>query len=98
MFRTPRRLSAGALASFALLGIIVSPARAQNPYATYAPLYESPYGGYLRGGAEVIRAQGQFLVQKQQAYSMYTEDQRNRIKLRRERVEQWLWERENLPT
>jgi hypothetical protein len=96
MFRVPTPLQTASLTF--ILGSIVSTTHAQTPYVTYAPFYETPYGGYLHGAADVIRAQANFMVQNQQAYSMYTEDQKARIKLRRERIEQWLWERESVPT
>src|SRR5262245_42591633 len=46
-----------------------------DPYQTLIPSFPSdywgftsdPYGGYLQGGAAVIRAQGQFLVYQQVA-------------------------------
>src|SRR5438132_1022105 len=41
-----------------------------SPYATYPGYYADPYGGYLSGAADVINAQGQFLVNTQQAYRM----------------------------
>lgn len=98
MIRMPKPLHTRAIVSSLLLGSVVSPACAQSPYVTYAPLYAGPYGGYMYGAAAVINAQGRFQVETQQAYAMYTEDQRARIRLRRERIEQWLWERDNLPT
>src|SRR5436305_791238 len=45
---------------------ITTPVYATNPYAGY----KGRYGGYLSGGADVINAQGQFMVSTQQAYQM----------------------------
>src|SRR5437660_1338467 len=41
-----------------------------SPYPYYPGSYYDPYGGYLSGAADVINAQGQFLVKTQQAYQM----------------------------
>src|SRR5437667_8617396 len=97
-------LGTAAWISCALIGSSVSPTWAQvlAPYSTYGPSYQSygqdPYGGYLHGAADVIRAQGQFLIQTQEAYLKYQEFRSAKIGVRRKQLEQWLWERENLPT
>jgi hypothetical protein len=93
------------LLGMALLGYAVTGAQAQvgNPYANPAVVYVSPYGYRydpwgLHGAADVIRAQGDFLVKQQQAYKMKEEVLQERIVTRRKKQEQWLWERANLPT
>ena len=79
-----------------------------NPYATspgYGDSY-SPYGygnydlygGYLRGGADVINAQGRFLVNRQQAYSTREQVRSERIANRRKMFDEYLYEREKTPT
>ncbi|HLJ95028.1 MAG TPA: hypothetical protein VKU02_17765 [Gemmataceae bacterium] len=98
------RFRTAALLGFVLLGPFCTSSRAQvpGPYSTYGPAYQAyghdPYGGYLHGAADVIRAQGQFLVQTQEAYLKYQEFRSAKIDVRRKQLEQWLWERENLPT
>jgi hypothetical protein len=79
--------------------LLVSSVSAQvDPYAAY-PLYgESAAGGYLRGAASVITAQGQFLKDVKQSKLMEEEVRRSKVDTRRKQLEQWLWERENLPT
>src|SRR5205807_542182 len=73
----------------------LSPGHAQvpGPYSTYAPAYpgygHDPYGGYLHGAADVIRAQGRFLIQTQEAYLKYQEYRSAKIEVRRKQVEQW---------
>src|SRR5438309_7359765 len=104
MHRIASRLGTAALISWGLMASFVSPAWAQGPavYETYGRGYQSyghdPYGGYLHGAADVIRAQGQFLIQTQEAYLKYQESRSARIEVIRKQKEQWLWERENMPT
>jgi hypothetical protein len=57
-----------------------------------------PAGSYLIGAASVIRAQGQFLVDNQKALMMREEVLQKRLETKRKAQEQWLWERDNLPT
>ena len=104
MYRIAKGLGTAALIGCTLIGVFVSPTHAQvpGPYSTYAAGYPTyghdPYGGYLHGAADVIRAQGQFLIQTQEAYLKYQEFRAAKIEVRRKQLEQWLWERENLPT
>jgi hypothetical protein len=69
-----------------------------NPYYPYPYSYADPYGGGLRGAAEAINAQGQFEVQFQQARLMNQEVQRSKLDTRRRAIDEWLYERANLPT
>jgi hypothetical protein len=77
-----------------------------TPYSQYAPTYsspywgyvEDPYGAYLRGSADVIRAQGQFMVNQMQAYRLKEDVRAARIENRKKALDQWLYERENIPT
>jgi hypothetical protein len=61
------------------------------PYANFA-------GGGLTGAANVINAQGEFEKQFQQARLLNQEVERSKLNTRRARIEQWQWERDNLPT
>jgi hypothetical protein len=77
-----------------------------NPYNDYGSGYANPYWGYsydpysnyLQGASSVIRAQGKFMVEQQQAYLQREQVRSARIDVRRKELEQWLWEREHLPT
>jgi hypothetical protein len=73
-----------------------------DPYSLYAPYYPGyswdPGGGYLRGAADVIRSQGQLMVNQQQAYLLREQVRSAAYDTRRKKLEQELWERNNLPT
>jgi hypothetical protein len=93
-----KRLGKATLVGLVLLGSVPPAAQAQrNPYAVYAPAYPSGYWGYsfdpygLHGAADVIRSTGQFLNDRERAISA-------RLDNRRKALEQWLWERDHLPT
>lgn len=68
-----------------------------NPYM-YGYNYNDYYGGYLRGGADVINAQGRFEVNTQQAYLMREQVRSERIANRRKMFDEYLYEREKAPT
>ncbi|MBL8793514.1 MAG: hypothetical protein JNM56_06400 [Planctomycetia bacterium] len=57
-----------------------------------------PYGGYLKGVAAVIDSQGRYLLSVEQAYMAREDLKRAKLATRRAAIEEWLWERENLPT
>jgi hypothetical protein len=63
------------------------------PYGSY-----DPYGGYLSGAADVINAQGQFMVSTQQAYLQREQVRQARIDSRRKSFDEYLYERERRPT
>src|SRR5205823_52047 len=65
-------------------------------YGSY--IAPDPYGGYLKGAAEVINAQGQYLINTQRAYLLREDHKRAQMANRRAAYEEWLWERANLPT
>jgi hypothetical protein len=69
-----------------------------NPYSYYPYSYENPYGSYLRGAADVINAQGRFLVNEQQARVMREQVKADRIANRRRVFDEYLYERERTPT
>jgi hypothetical protein len=65
-----------------------------NPYG-YGP---DPYGGYLNGAASVITAQGQYLINNQQAYLLREKVRSAQIENKRKTFDEWLYERANLPS
>jgi hypothetical protein len=77
-----------------------------NPYMyapSYAPYAGVPYGnpyasGGLTGAANAINAQGQFEQQFQQARLMNQDVERSKLATRRAQIEEWQWERDNIPT
>ena len=75
-----------------------------NQYApSYAPYNGVPYGdpyasGGLTGAANAINAQGEFEKQFQEARLLNQDVERSKIDTRRKQLDQWMWERNNLPT
>src|SRR5207245_8075112 len=69
-----------------------------SPYPYYPGYSYDPYGGYLSGAADVINAQGQFLVNTQQAYLQREQVRQARIESRRRNFDEYLYEREHRPT
>src|SRR2546425_4732176 len=75
-----------------------------NPYRLYQPTYLAPAWGYvqdpygLHGAAAVIQAQGQLMKDQQEAFLKREEVRKARLELHRKQLEQWLWERDHLPT
>jgi hypothetical protein len=86
-----------ASASFRSMPIANSSYPAQ-PYPYYPGYTYDPYGGYVSGAADVINAQGQFLVNTQQAYLMREQVRQARIDSRRKSFDEYLYERERRPT
>jgi hypothetical protein len=77
----------------------VNPQQFVPDYSPYAGVpYVNPYGGGLTGAANAINAQGQFQIQYQQSRLMAQDVERSKIDTKRAQQEQWLWERNNLPT
>jgi hypothetical protein len=66
--------------------------------APYWLPYGNFWGGGLTGAANVLNASGEFEKQFQQARLMNQEVERSKLDTRRKRLDQWLWERDNLPT
>jgi hypothetical protein len=66
--------------------------------SAYGSYYESSYGGYLRGNADVIGATGRFLVNEQDARRTYEQVRQARIETRRKAFDQYLYERDHTPT
>lgn len=72
-----------------------------NPYSYggYGAYYmPDPYGGYLKGAADVLNAQGQFLIQTQQAYLLREQVTNAMIDTRRRIFDEWRYEQANTPT
>jgi hypothetical protein len=77
----------------------VNPQMYAPAYAPYAGVpYYNPYGGGLTGAANAINASGQYQIQYQQSRLMAQDVERSKIDTKRAQQEQWLWERNNLPT
>jgi hypothetical protein len=74
----------------------------QNYVPPYGPYYGwpygDPYGGGLTGAANALNASGEFEKQFQQARLMNQDVERSKIDTRRAKLEEWQWERNNLPT
>lgn len=71
-----------------------------NPYYGGGYPYGDPYAGYLSGAAQVISAQGQFMVQQQQADTMREQRRQMALETHRKLLEEWQYERQllaNLP-
>ncbi|MBL8794456.1 MAG: hypothetical protein JNM56_11165 [Planctomycetia bacterium] len=65
----------------------------------YSPFYGAdPYGGYLRGTADVINAQGNYLMQVEQAYMASEQVKQAKLDTRRKRLDEYLYEKSVLPT
>src|SRR5205807_1475369 len=59
----------------------------------------SPYWGYVYNPyGDIIRAQGDFLIKKQEAALLREEVRRSKLKTRRAQLEEWEWERDFLAT
>jgi hypothetical protein len=70
-----------------------------SPYGYYPGYgYYDPYGGYLSGAADVINAQGQFMMSTQQAYFQREQVRQARLDNRRRAFDEYLYERERRPT
>ncbi len=85
------------------LGLLANPvttSRAQPPayVSPYWGYTYDPYGGLLHGTADIIRSQGDYLKSLQEADLEKEQVRDAKLETRRKYVEQWLWERANLPT
>jgi hypothetical protein len=92
------------LAMLTALGLLAGPvtrALAQAPPVYVSPYWGytyDPYGGYLHGTADIIRSQGDYMKSLQEADLTKQHVRDAKLETRRKFVEQWLWERANLPT
>lgn len=75
----------------------------RNPYDTNNGMVGTPYWGYsgdpyMLGAAALMDASGKLMVATQEALKLREEVRSAQLDTRRKRLEQWIWERENLPT
>jgi hypothetical protein len=74
-----------------------------SPYTQNNGTVGTPYWGYtgdpyMMGAAAVMEASGKLMVSTQEALKLREEVRSAQLDTRRKRLEQWIWERENLPT
>lgn len=64
------------------------------------PFYQNidPYGGYLRGAADVVNAQSNYMRAYQDAKILREQARQAKVDTRRRVFDQWLYERERTPT
>jgi hypothetical protein len=67
-------------------------------YPGYYGSYESPIGGYLSGAADIINAQGNWMISSMQARQIGEQVKQAKIDTRRKTFDEYLYERENTPT
>jgi hypothetical protein len=60
--------------------------------------YPDPAGSYLRGGADVVNAQGKYLINKERALMMVEQVKQAKLETRRKEWEQREWERAHTPS
>jgi hypothetical protein len=69
-----------------------------NPWNSGWGYGGDPYGGYLQGAASVINAQGQYLINTQQAYLTKEQVRSAQMDNRRKAFDEWMYEKANTPT
>lgn len=80
-------------------GVVTSVPVGGNPWGGYgAYVAPDPYGGYLRGAADVINANGQYLINTQNAFQIKEQTRSMMIDNKRRIFDEWLYERANTPT
>jgi hypothetical protein len=67
-------------------------------YGGYYPYYNDPLNGLLRGSADVVAAQGQYLINNEQSKLLREQRRQAEIDTRRRRFDEWLYERNTRPT
>jgi hypothetical protein len=101
MCRSAKWLALAALPAWAMVVTATTAAYSQtitsNPYGLTVRTAD-PYGGYMHGIADVIRSQGQFMIDRQQSLLMREQVRTAKLENRKKELEQWLWERQNMPT
>jgi hypothetical protein len=65
-----------------------------NPYG-YS--YD-PYGGAFMGYADIINAQGKFMVNREESFGTREKTKQAKIETRRRIIDEWMYERANTPT
>lgn len=66
-------------------------------YNPYMPYYD-PYGGALSGVADIVNAQGRFMINREQSVIYYELGRQAKIETRRKLFDELRYERENTPT
>jgi hypothetical protein len=71
-----------------------------NPYAPYGGYgyEESPLGGYLRGTADIVNSQSNWIKGYEDARLAREQSNRERVENAKRRFDLWLYEREKTPT
>jgi hypothetical protein len=70
-----------------------------NPYVSpYYGYGESPVGGYMRGTADIVTAQGKWMQSLQQASLTKEQVRQSRIDTQRKSFDEYYYERKNTPT
>jgi hypothetical protein len=69
-----------------------------QPYPSTVYPSASPYGGYLSGAANLVNAQGQYLINTQQANLLKEQLRLAQIDVRRQAFDESLYEQANTPT
>jgi hypothetical protein len=77
-------------------GPSTSPPVVYNPYGY--PSYQGAVGGALSGAADVVNAQGQYLIQQQQSRMLQTQADSGRIGYRRQLLQEQRYEKSLEPT
>jgi hypothetical protein len=67
-----------------------------NPY--WGPGWYNPVGSALSGSADVINAQGNFLIQNEQSWLLHEQQKQERLKTRRMAFDQKMYEQANTPS
>jgi hypothetical protein len=67
-------------------------------YNPYYPYYNDPYGGYLRGAADVMRAQSQLMMDQERARLLREQVLQTKMDTRKKALETDLWIKANTPT
>jgi hypothetical protein len=76
----------------------LSPPASYGGYGGWGGFYPGATGGTLMGTADVVNSQGNFAIQQQQAVLEREQIKSARIDNRRKSMDEYLWERQNLPT
>jgi hypothetical protein len=76
-----------------LLLVLATAAPAQDPYRVILYPRYYWYGDELHGAADLVRAQGQFLMDMERTKLLQQELKQKKLETRRKELEHWAWER-----
>jgi hypothetical protein len=68
------------------------------PNSPYYGYYESSIGGYMRGTADIVSAQGKWMISLQQADKIKEQNRQAKLDTRRKSFDEYYYERKNTPT